>query len=81
MSVSVCAHARQLLSRPKLALTLLQLFLVVRFWLGGHDLKEGLENTPQVAGIVGLQLVSHTWRRGQGRAGVLASSGAGAARR
>ena len=51
-------------------LTFLQLFLVVRLWLGGHDLKEGLQDAPQVAGIVGLQLVGHACRaRGEGRGG------------
>lgn len=52
------------------ALTLLQLFLVVRLWLGGHDLKEGLQDAPQVARVVGLQLVGHTCGgRGEGRGG------------
>ena len=52
------------------ALTFLQLFLVVRLWLGGHDLKEGLQDAPQVAGVVGLQLVGHACGgRGEGRGG------------
>lgn len=63
-------------SRPELALTLLQLFLVIHFRLRGHDLKEGLEDTSQVTGVVGLQLVSHTWGRGtKGRRGRLTSLG------
>lgn len=44
---------------PGPPLTLLKLFFVIRLWLGGHDLEEGLENAPQIAGIVGLQLVGH----------------------
>lgn len=48
---------------PARALTLLQLLLVVCFGLGGHDLEKGLENTSQVAGVVGLQLVGHPWGR------------------
>lgn len=44
---------------PGWALTLLQLFLVICFWLGGHDLKQSFENTSQVARIVGLQLIRH----------------------